>query len=78
MTQSADQHRCRAIPTASSADSAASRLLDYRFHAQGSEVTAIIGGTKLHYQLQAMGKHWALASLAALSAAEAVGADLIQ
>lgn len=57
-------------------EGAESRLLDYQPAALGCEVTAQIRDIKLHYQIGALGKHWGVASLAVLAAAEAAGADL--
>ncbi len=52
------------------------RLLDYKASLEGAEVTATICGTPVSYRLGAMGRHWALTSVAVLAAAEALGANL--
>ena len=52
------------------------RLTDYRLQDMGAQIEAVIHGTPIAYRLGAIGRHWALTSLAALAAALAAGADL--
>ncbi len=52
------------------------RLLEYKIENLGSRIEAHIFNTPITYRLAATGKHWAIASLAALAAVTAVGADL--
>lgn len=52
------------------------RLIDYRPLPLGSEITADILGTQLHYRLSLPGRHWALNSLAVLGAVKASQGDL--
>ena len=52
------------------------RLMEYNASAEGSEVVATICGTPISYRLGAIGRHWALTSVAALASAEALGCDL--
>ena len=44
------------------------RLVDYRPEESGSRVEAVIHGTPIVYRLGALGRHWAITSLAALAA----------
>jgi UDP-N-acetylmuramoyl-tripeptide--D-alanyl-D-alanine ligase len=52
------------------------RLLDCSLEADGSAVTAELGGERLRYRLSLPGRHWVTNSLAVLLAVRAVGADL--
>ncbi len=54
------------------------RLVACRLQDSGSDVEALIGNRRIEYRLGAAGEHWVLNSLAALVAAEALGADLTQ
>ncbi len=51
------------------------RLIEARPGADGTELAARIGGRTLHLRLPAAGRHMVLNALAALAAAEALGAD---
>ena len=55
---------------------AEARLVACRLQDSGSDVEALIGNRRIEYRLGAAGEHWVLNSLAALAAAEALGADL--
>jgi UDP-N-acetylmuramoyl-tripeptide--D-alanyl-D-alanine ligase len=57
---------------------AEARLVACRLQDSGSDVEALIGNRRIEYRLGAAGEHWVLNSLAALAAAEALGADLAQ
>ena len=59
-------------------EAAEARLVACRLQDSGSDVEALIGGRRIEYRLGAAGEHWVLNSLAALAAAEALGADLAQ
>jgi UDP-N-acetylmuramoyl-tripeptide--D-alanyl-D-alanine ligase len=52
------------------------RLLHYRIEDLHAVVDASITGTELRYRLGAIGKHWALMSVAVLAMVEAVGGDM--
>lgn len=52
------------------------RLLDAAVETERTLVFALIGGRTLSYTVGAGGKHWALNSLAALTAMEALGTDI--
>ena len=54
------------------------RLISARVIAMRTEVEAQIGGSEVTYSLPFVGKHWAMNSLAALGAALAAGANLLQ
>jgi UDP-N-acetylmuramoyl-tripeptide--D-alanyl-D-alanine ligase len=56
---------------------AEARLLDYVPDARGSRVSATILGERVDYHLAAAGRHWAINSLAALTAAKLAGARLV-
>lgn len=55
---------------------AQTRLTNVKLHETCTCVAATITGTKVTYGIGAAGKHWALNSLAVLSAVDAMGADL--
>ncbi|MFI5030942.1 MAG: UDP-N-acetylmuramoyl-tripeptide--D-alanyl-D-alanine ligase [Reyranellales bacterium] len=57
---------------------AEARLVACRLQDSGSDVEALIGNRRIEYRLGAAGEHWVLNSLAALAAAEALGANLAQ
>jgi UDP-N-acetylmuramoyl-tripeptide--D-alanyl-D-alanine ligase len=59
-------------------EAAEARLVACRLQDSGSDVEALIGNRRIEYRLGAAGEHWVLNSLAALAAAEALGADLAQ
>ena len=58
------------------AATAAARLLACALDPEGSTVEADILGQRLRYRLGAPGRHWALNSLGALTAAASIGADV--
>ncbi len=59
------------------ADAAAEvRLIEYAPRHDGAAIVASFAGRPLRYRLGLPGRHWAMNSLAALAAIEAVGADL--
>lgn len=53
------------------------RLLSCSLQDRGSDVAALIQGRRIEYRLGAAGEHWALNSVAALAAIEALGADVV-
>lgn len=55
---------------------ALSRMLSYQIEDMHSIVEATIAGTHVSYRIGTIGKHWALMSVAVLSAVDALGADL--
>jgi UDP-N-acetylmuramoyl-tripeptide--D-alanyl-D-alanine ligase len=55
---------------------ALSRMLSYQIEDLHSIVEATIAGTHVSYRIGTIGKHWALMSVAVLSAVDALGADL--
>ena len=57
-------------------DAAEARLLHCSLQDHGSDVEALIHGRRIEYRLGAAGEHWVLNSIAALAAAEAMGADV--
>lgn len=57
---------------------AQARLIKYAAHPNCSCVAAEIMGQALTYKIGAPGRHWVLNSLAALAAAQSLGADLAQ
>jgi UDP-N-acetylmuramoyl-tripeptide--D-alanyl-D-alanine ligase len=59
-------------------EAAEARLVACRLQDSGSDVEALICNRRIEYRLGAAGEHWVLNSLAALAAAEALGADLTQ
>ena len=59
-------------------EAAEARLVACRLQDSGSDVEALIGSRRIEYRLGAAGEHWVLNSLAALAAAEALGADVAQ
>ncbi|MBN8542650.1 MAG: UDP-N-acetylmuramoyl-tripeptide--D-alanyl-D-alanine ligase [Alphaproteobacteria bacterium] len=59
-----------------SGDNALSRMLSYQIEDMHSIVEATIAGTHISYRIGTIGKHWALMSVAVLSAVDALGADL--
>jgi UDP-N-acetylmuramoyl-tripeptide--D-alanyl-D-alanine ligase len=59
-------------------EAAEARLVACRLQDSGSDVEALIDNRRIEYRLGAAGEHWVLNSLAALAAAEALGADLTQ
>jgi len=56
---------------------AAADLLHVAADENGSDVRAVIGGTELRFRLNAPGRHMVMNALAALHAADALGADLV-
>lgn len=52
------------------------RLLDSVLQADGSDVTALVGGRRLTYRVALPGDHWVKNSLAVLAAVDALGADV--
>lgn len=52
------------------------RLMAYALEEFGSRIEARIAGTPITYHMAATGRHWALASLAALAAVTMAGGDL--
>ncbi len=66
------------ILTFGAKDGSWARLLDCEVSANGTQVTAEIGGKRLRYRLAALGMHQALNSLAVLAAAFAFDLDLDQ
>ena len=54
------------------------RLLDFDLNAQSTSVLALLGDTPIAYELGAVGRHWALNSLAVLLAVEALGGDPVR
>jgi UDP-N-acetylmuramoyl-tripeptide--D-alanyl-D-alanine ligase len=64
------------IVTFGTAEEADCRVIECRPAEFGSEVEAVIHGTKIAYRLGAIGRHWGLMSVAVLAAAEAAGCDL--
>lgn len=52
------------------------RLMEYAADTHGSDVVATISGTPVAYRIGTIGRHWALASVAVLAAADALGCDL--
>lgn len=59
-------------------ESADSRLLEVTTSAEGSEVTAVIGGEELNYRVGQPGEHWVMNTLAVLTAVHASGANVAQ
>jgi len=59
-----------------SAQSALSRMLSYQIEDMHSIVEATVAGTHISYRIGTIGKHWALMSVAVLSAIDALKADL--
>jgi UDP-N-acetylmuramoyl-tripeptide--D-alanyl-D-alanine ligase len=59
-----------------SSENALSRMLSYQIEDMHSIVEATIAGTHISYRIGTIGKHWALMSVAVLSAVDALGADL--
>lgn len=59
-------------------ESADNRLLDVTTSAEGSEVTAVVGGEELNYRVGQPGEHWVMNTLAVLTAVHASGADVAQ
>jgi UDP-N-acetylmuramoyl-tripeptide--D-alanyl-D-alanine ligase len=54
------------------------RLLSCNLQESGSDIVALVHGRRIEYRLGAAGEHWALNSIAALAAVEALGADVTQ
>ena len=52
------------------------RLVEYAARPGGATVTADIAGKEVRYEIGAVGRHWAMNSVAVLAAAEILGADL--
>lgn len=59
-----------------SGEHALSRMLSYQIEDMHSLVEATIAGTHMRFRIGTIGKHWALMSVAVLSAVDALGADL--
>lgn len=59
-------------------EAAEARLLSCRLHDSGSDVEALIHGSRIEYRLGAAGEHWVLNSIAALAGAQALGADIVK
>ena len=57
---------------------AAVRLVAWSLTPDGTQVAAEFGGQRITYDMIVSGRHWALNSVAALAAIEALGADLRQ
>ncbi len=55
---------------------AAARLVAWSLTPDGTQVAAEFGGQRITYDMIVSGRHWALNSVAALAAIEALGADL--
>ncbi len=55
-----------------------SRLLEFSPGEQDSDVTALIGGQEFSYHVGQPGEHWAMNTLAVLTAVNAAGADVQQ
>lgn len=52
------------------------RMLHYKVEDMHSVVEAMIAGTKVEYRIGAIGKHWALMSVAVLAIVDALGGDV--
>jgi UDP-N-acetylmuramoyl-tripeptide--D-alanyl-D-alanine ligase len=52
------------------------RLLDARLDAEGSDVSASLGGRRVDYRVGIAGRHWVSNSLAVLAAVDGLGADV--
>ena len=52
------------------------RLVEYTARGEGARVVADIAGTVVGYEIGAVGRHWAMNSVAVLAAVAALGADL--
>jgi UDP-N-acetylmuramoyl-tripeptide--D-alanyl-D-alanine ligase len=66
----------RHIVTFGAHEEAHCRLVSYGLQDMSSRVEAVIHGVPIVYRLGAIGRHWAMTSLAALASAMAAGADL--
>lgn len=64
------------IVTFGAGAAADARLIEMHTEAEGTDLTARICGQTLHLRLSAPGRHMAMNAVAALAAAEALGADL--
>lgn len=52
------------------------RMTDYAIVDAGTQVEAVIAGTKTRFRIGTIGKHWALMSVAVLGVVDAVGGDV--
>ncbi len=59
-------------------EAADARLVSSNLQDSGSDLVALIHGQRIEYRLGAAGEHWALNSVAALAAVEALGADVVK
>jgi UDP-N-acetylmuramoyl-tripeptide--D-alanyl-D-alanine ligase len=57
-------------------ESALCRLVHYQIREAHSVIDATIAGTEVSYEIGTIGKHWAVASVAALAIVDALGGDL--
>ncbi len=71
----AEADAARVLTFGASVDADA-RLIEARADADGTELVVSIGGRTLHLRLAAPGRHMAMNALAALAAADALGADV--
>jgi UDP-N-acetylmuramoyl-tripeptide--D-alanyl-D-alanine ligase len=76
LLQVAKKHNISRVLSFGEHEEADCRLMHYAIEYLGSRIEARIFDTPITYRLAATGKHWAIASLAALAAVTAAGADL--
>lgn len=76
LEQAAAQRRIDRILSCGENAQASCRLLEYRGTLAGCSVRAAIDGREIAYTLQAVGRHWALPSLMALAAVQALKLDV--
>ena len=71
-----DNYNCKHAVSFGAGGAAAARLVSWSLTPDGTQVAAEFGGQRITYDMIVSGRHWALNSVAALAAIEALGADL--
>jgi UDP-N-acetylmuramoyl-tripeptide--D-alanyl-D-alanine ligase len=69
-------YKCEHFVSFGTGGDAAARLVAWSLTPDGTQVAAEFGGQRITYDMIVSGRHWALNSVAALAAIEALGADL--
>jgi len=69
-------YKCKSAVSFGTGGDAAARLVAWSLTPDGTQVAAEFDGQRIIYDMIVSGRHWALNSVAALAAIEALGADL--
>ena len=76
LTAAMTKYKCEHSVSFGTGGDATARLVAWSLTPDGTQVAAEFGGQRITYDMIVSGRHWALNSVAALAAIEALGADL--